>query len=152
RRRRRGPHLRGDLDHRRRERHLARRQPGRSVQAAGHDGHQRVLRRPRSPDRVRNPVDGGHARVLRVAAARTAAQIPEPAMSLTERYGLTLSTPSAAAARHYQDGMDRLLSYGFGADQAFTAAVAADEGFALAHAGAALFSLFQGDSVSAKAA
>ncbi|PYN86380.1 MAG: hypothetical protein DMD87_18250 [Candidatus Rokuibacteriota bacterium] len=72
-------------------------------------------------------------------------------MSLTDRYGLTLSTASAAAARHYQDGMDRLLSYGFGADQAFAAAVAADEGFALAHAGAALFSLFQGDGASAKA-
>jgi len=46
--------------------------------------------------------------------------------------------------------MDRMLSYGFGADQAFAAAVAADEGFALAHAGAALFSLFQGDGASAK--
>lgn len=73
-------------------------------------------------------------------------------MSLTDRYGLTLSTASGAAARHYQGGMDRLLSYGFGADQAFAAAVAADEGFALAHAGAALFALFQGDGASAKAA
>ena len=72
-------------------------------------------------------------------------------MSLTDRYGLALSTASAAAARHYQDGMDRLLSYGFGADQGFASAIAADEGFALAHAGAALFSLFQGDGASAKA-
>jgi tetratricopeptide (TPR) repeat protein len=72
-------------------------------------------------------------------------------MSLSDRYGLTLSTTSAAAARHYQDGMDRLLSYGFGADQSFAAAVAADEGFALGHAGAALFSLFQGDGATAKA-
>jgi len=71
-------------------------------------------------------------------------------MSLTDRYGLTLSTTSSVAARHYQDGMDRMLSYGFGADQAFASAVAADEGFALAHAGAALFSLFQGDGASAK--
>jgi len=71
-------------------------------------------------------------------------------MSLTDRYGLTLSTTSSVAARHYQDGMDRILSYGFGADQAFASAVAADEGFALAHAGAALFSLFQGDGASAK--
>jgi tetratricopeptide (TPR) repeat protein len=71
-------------------------------------------------------------------------------MSLTDRYGLTLSTTSSVAARHYQDGMDRMLSYGFGADQAFAAAVAADEGFALAHAGAARFSLFQGDGASAK--
>ena len=72
-------------------------------------------------------------------------------MSLSDRYGLTLSTTSADAARHYQDGMDRLLSYGFGADQSFAAAIAADEGFALGHAGAALFSLFQGDGASAKA-
>ncbi|HEY7538872.1 MAG TPA: tetratricopeptide repeat protein [Methylomirabilota bacterium] len=73
-------------------------------------------------------------------------------MSLTDRYGLTLSTASADAARLYQDGMDQLLSYGLGADQSFAAAGAADEGFALAHAGAALFSLFQGDGVAAKAA
>ncbi len=72
-------------------------------------------------------------------------------MSLTDRYGLTLSTSSAVAARHYQDGMDALLSYGFGADRAFAAALAADEGFALGHAGAALFALFQGDGASAKA-
>ena len=71
-------------------------------------------------------------------------------MSHTDRYGLTLSTTAAAAARHYQDGMDRLLSYGFGADQSFAAAVAADEGFALGHAGAALFALFQGDGASAR--
>jgi tetratricopeptide (TPR) repeat protein len=73
-------------------------------------------------------------------------------MSLTDRYGLTLSTSSAGAARNYQDGMDKLLSYGLGADQSFAAAVANDEGFALAHAGAALFSMFQGDGASAKAA
>jgi tetratricopeptide (TPR) repeat protein len=72
-------------------------------------------------------------------------------MSLADRYGLALSTASAAAARHYRDGMDRLLSYGLGADQAFASAIAADEGFALAHAGAALFALFQGDGASAKA-
>jgi tetratricopeptide (TPR) repeat protein len=71
-------------------------------------------------------------------------------MSLADRYGLTLSTTSAGAARHYQDGMDKLLSYGFGADQSFAAAVGADEGFALGHAGAALFALFQGDGASAK--
>jgi tetratricopeptide (TPR) repeat protein len=71
-------------------------------------------------------------------------------MSLTDRYGLPLTTASTVAARRYQDGMDTLLSYGFGADQAFAAAVAADEGFALGHAGAALFALFQGDGASAK--
>jgi len=71
-------------------------------------------------------------------------------MSLTDRYGLTLSTTSAAAARHYQDGMDKLLSYGLGADESFAAAIAGDDGFALAHAGSALFSLFQGDGAAAK--
>jgi len=71
-------------------------------------------------------------------------------MSLTDRYGLALSTMSAAAARHYQDGMDKLLSYGPGADESFAAAIAADDGFALAHAGSALFSLFQGDGATAK--
>src|SRR5438093_4833442 len=72
-------------------------------------------------------------------------------MSLADRYGLRVSTSSPVAPRHFQDGMDRLLSCGFGADQAFAAAVAADEGFALGHAGAALFALFQGDGATAKA-
>ncbi|PYM92161.1 MAG: hypothetical protein DME04_16280 [Candidatus Rokuibacteriota bacterium] len=73
-------------------------------------------------------------------------------MSITDRYGLPLSTSSAIAAEHYQSGTDRLLSYGFGADQSFAAAVAADGEFALAHAGRALFALFQGDGAAAKAA
>jgi len=73
-------------------------------------------------------------------------------MSLADRYGLPLSTSSTVAAERYQEGMDQLLSYGYGADHAFAAAVAADEGFALGHAGAALFALFQGDGASAKAA
>jgi tetratricopeptide (TPR) repeat protein len=73
-------------------------------------------------------------------------------MSVADRYGLPLSTASAVAAERYQDGMDRLLSYGVGADQAFDAAVEADPGFALAHAGRALFALFQGDGATAKAA
>ena len=73
-------------------------------------------------------------------------------MSVADRYGLPLSTPSAGAAEHYQNGMDRLLSYGAGADQAFAAAVEADPGFALAHAGRALFALFQGDGATAKTA
>src|SRR5438128_1063219 len=73
-------------------------------------------------------------------------------MSIADRYGLPMSTSSARAAEHYQDGMDRLLSYGFGADRAFAAAVKADEGFALAHAGAALFALFQGDAATARTA
>src|SRR3989442_5546757 len=74
------------------------------------------------------------------------------AESLTDRYGLPLSTASTVAAERYQEGMDKLLSYSFGADRAFAAAVAADPGFALGHAGAALFALFQGDGSTAKAA
>src|SRR4030095_9805531 len=110
----------------------------RSVQATGHDGYQRVFRRPGSADRVRDPVDGRDARVVRVAPSRSGAEPPQHAVSLADRYGLPLSTASAVAAERYQDGMDRLLSYGFGADEAFAAALRADEGFALAHAGAAL--------------
>ena len=73
-------------------------------------------------------------------------------MSVADRYGLPLSTASVVAAERYQEGMDRLLSYGVGADQAFNAAVEADPGFALAHAGRALFALFQGDGATAKTA
>jgi tetratricopeptide (TPR) repeat protein len=73
-------------------------------------------------------------------------------MSVADRYGLPISTASAVAAERYQAGMDRLLSYGVGADRAFDAAVEADPGFALAHAGQALFALFQGDGPAAKAA
>jgi len=73
-------------------------------------------------------------------------------MSVADRYGLPISTASAVAAERYQAGMDRLLSYGVGADQAFDAAVEADPGLALAHAGRALFALFQGDGAAAKAA
>src|SRR5262245_42920172 len=73
-------------------------------------------------------------------------------MSIADRYGLPLSTASVVAAERYQDGMDRLLSYGVGADQAFSAAVETDSGFALAHAGRALVALFQGDGSTAKTA
>ena len=73
-------------------------------------------------------------------------------MSVADRYGLPLSTASVGAAERYQEGMDRLLSYGISADQAFSAAIEADPGFALAHAGRALFALFQGDGATAKTA
>lgn len=73
-------------------------------------------------------------------------------MSVADRYGLPLSTASVVAAERYQEGMDRLLSYGISADQAFSAAIEADPGFALAHAGRALFALFQGDGATAKTA
>lgn len=63
---------------------------------------------------------------------------------LTDRYGLALSTRSAAAAEHYRDGIDRTLASLAGADACFEAAVAADEGFALAQVALARGLQFQG--------
>jgi tetratricopeptide (TPR) repeat protein len=46
--------------------------------------------------------------------------------------------------------MDALLSYGAGAEEAFSAALAADEALAVAHAGRALVALMQGDAMAAR--
>ena len=73
-------------------------------------------------------------------------------MALTDRYGLPITTASAVAAEHFQRGMDMLLSYGPGADDAFAAAVQADERLALAHAGIALVAVAHGDAATARAA
>jgi tetratricopeptide (TPR) repeat protein len=73
-------------------------------------------------------------------------------MAIADRYGLTLTTSSSAAAAHFQDGMDRVLSYGPGAAESFTAAVAADDAFALAHGGLALVAVVVGDAATARAA
>ena len=73
-------------------------------------------------------------------------------MALTDRYGLPISTSSAAAAERFQDGMDRLLSYGPGAEESFAAALEADEGLAVAHAGVALLAVGRGDAATARAA
>jgi len=73
-------------------------------------------------------------------------------MVTTDRYGLPVTTSSPAAAARFQDGMDRLLSYGAGAEQSFAAALQADEGLAVAHAGVALVALAQGDAATARAA
>jgi tetratricopeptide (TPR) repeat protein len=83
------------------------------------------------------------------AAARGAAL--ELDMGIADRYGLPLSTSSVLAAEHYQEGMDRLLAWKLGGDDEFRTALAADPGFALAHAGAALWSLFLGDAPAAHA-
>ncbi|MEH2507950.1 hypothetical protein V1290_006761 [Bradyrhizobium sp. AZCC 1578] len=50
-----------------------------------------------------------------------------------DRYGNTLSTSSSNARDAYIVGVDKLLSAGWGIDQAFREAIAADENFALAH-------------------
>ncbi|HEV8441258.1 MAG TPA: tetratricopeptide repeat protein [Methylomirabilota bacterium] len=73
-------------------------------------------------------------------------------MTIADRYGLPISTSSATAAASYQEGMDRLLSWGSGADEAFAAALVADGDFALAHAGLALWSFFLGDGQAAREA
>ena len=56
---------------------------------------------------------------------------------LTDRYGLALSTTSAAARDAYVEGVDRLLTVYPGAATAFDRAIAADPNFALAHIGKA---------------
>ena len=73
-------------------------------------------------------------------------------MPIADRYGLPVSTASPIAVERYQDGMDRLLAYGPGADECFAQAVAADEGLALAHAGAALWSFLRNDVQGARSA
>src|SRR5712691_6136610 len=73
-------------------------------------------------------------------------------MALTDRYGLAISTSSAAAAERFQDGMDRLLSYGPGAEESFAAALEADDGLAVAHSGVALLAVGRGDAATARAA
>jgi len=73
-------------------------------------------------------------------------------MALIDRYGLAISTSSAAAAERFQDGMDRLLSYGPGAEESFAAALEADDGLAVAHSGVALLAVGRGDAATARAA
>jgi len=75
-----------------------------------------------------------------------------PAMTITDRYGLPVTTASPVAAARFQEGMDKLLSYGAGAAECFAAAVQADEELAVAHAGAALVAVVQGDAATARAA
>lgn len=73
-------------------------------------------------------------------------------MPFTDRYGLTVSTASTTAFERFQDGVDRLLAYGPGAEDCFAAALAADDHLALAHVGQALLAAVQGDGATARAA
>jgi tetratricopeptide (TPR) repeat protein len=73
-------------------------------------------------------------------------------MAFTDRYGLPVTTTSAAAVEHFQSGMDALLAYGPDAEAAFAAALQADDRLAVAHAGVALAALVQGDAAVARAA
>jgi len=56
---------------------------------------------------------------------------------IPDRYGLPLSTSSAAAGQAYVEGVDRFLASHAGAETCFDRAVAADPAFALAHVGRA---------------
>ena len=50
-----------------------------------------------------------------------------------DRFGMTLSTSSTAAAECFQDGVDRLLSQNHGPELKFQEAIELDEGFAMAY-------------------
>jgi len=73
-------------------------------------------------------------------------------MANDDRYGLALTPSSPTEDHRFQEGMDRLLSFGAGAEAAFAAAIAADDGLAVAHAGSALVAVVQGDAAGARAA
>ena len=73
-------------------------------------------------------------------------------MAITDRYGLPVTTSSPVAAARFQEGMDKLLSFGPGVEESLTAALQADEGLAVAHAGAALVAALVGDATTARAA
>ena len=69
-----------------------------------------------------------------------------------DRYGLSLSTASAAARDAYVQGCDLALTLYPGAAEAFDRAIAADPGFALAHAGQAQVLMREGKVAAARAA
>jgi tetratricopeptide (TPR) repeat protein len=71
---------------------------------------------------------------------------------LTDRYGLALSTASAAARDDYVQASDLALTFYPGAAEAYDRAIAVDPRFALAHAGRAQVLMRQGDVAAARAA
>jgi hypothetical protein len=71
---------------------------------------------------------------------------------LTDRYGLSLSTASAAARDAYVQASDLALTFYPGAAEAYDRAIAADPAFALAHAGKAKILMRQGDPAAARVA
>ena len=70
---------------------------------------------------------------------------------LTDRYGLPLSTGSAAARDAYVEAADLALTFYPGAAEAYDRAIAADAGFAMAHAGKAQMLAREGDVAAARA-
>jgi tetratricopeptide (TPR) repeat protein len=71
---------------------------------------------------------------------------------LADRFGLPLSTSSAAARDAYVDASERALTFYPAALAAYDDAVAADPDFALAHAGKAQVLMREGDVAGARAA
>src|SRR5689334_20623363 len=63
---------------------------------------------------------------------------------LTDRYGLPLSTGSTLAVEHYITGLDLLLSYNLGPENALRKALEADPEFALAYGVLAVIYQLQG--------
>jgi tetratricopeptide (TPR) repeat protein len=70
--------------------------------------------------------------------------------STRDRYGMTISTSSPAAAQLWLEGVDLLLSQNYGPDLKFQEAIDLDEGFALAHAGLAYMLMLQGQTDAAR--
>src|SRR5437588_10931883 len=71
---------------------------------------------------------------------------------LTDRYGLPLSTGSAAARDAYVEAADLALTFYPGATEAYDRAIGADPGFAMAHAGKAQMLARAGNVAAARAA
>jgi tetratricopeptide (TPR) repeat protein len=71
---------------------------------------------------------------------------------LADRFGLLLSTSSAAARDAYVDASERALTFYPGALPAYDSAIAAEPGFALAHAGKAQVLMREGNVAGARAA
>ncbi len=69
---------------------------------------------------------------------------------MNDRFGLPISTSSSAAADHYLEGLDLLLSQNFGPEERFQQSIEADEGFAMAHAGMAWVAMMRGTASEAK--
>ena len=71
---------------------------------------------------------------------------------LADRFGLSLSTSSAAARDAYVDASERALTFYPGALAAYDSAIAADPRFALAHAGKAQVLMREGNVAGARTA
>src|SRR6201987_5841056 len=71
---------------------------------------------------------------------------------LADRFGLSLSTSSAAARDAYVDASERALTFYPGALSAYDSAIAAEPGFALAHAGKAQVLMREGNFAGARPA